>query len=105
MEKVLELDRTLEGEHPDLTVMFMLDWSSMRTAHSGREIYVWRVNNRESGGSYLTEIFLNYKGVLCGCCECAANNYITQCKHLNYCLIEYQRFEKKEDANDGTNSG
>lgn len=96
MEKVLKLDRTLEGEHPDLEVQFQLDWSAMRSAHSGREIFVWRVKNRESGGSYLTELFYNDRSVLCGVCECAANTFATQCKHLNHCLIEFKHFEKKE---------
>lgn len=104
MEKVLELDRTLEGEHPDLNVQFWLDWSAMRTARSGREVYVWRVKNRESGGNYLTEIFLNDDKVLCGCCECEANTFRVQCKHLNHCLIEYRKLETKEETNGETNS-
>ncbi len=95
MEKVLELDRSLAGEHPDLSVRFQLDWSAMRSAHSQREIYVWRVKNAESGGNYLSEIFLNDRGVLCGCCECAANTYGTQCKHLNHCLVAYKQLEKE----------
>lgn len=101
MERVLELDRSLEGEHPDLDVAFQKDWSAMRSAKSEREIHVWEVHNRESLGNYLTEIFYNDKGVLCGACNCAANNFGTQCKHLNHCLIEFKHFEKKEVANAG----
>jgi len=99
MERVLELDRSLEGEHPDLTVHFELDWSAMRSARSGREIFVWAVDNRESRGHYLTEIFYNDKGALCGCCTCLANSFAAQCKHLNHCLIEFKHFEKKEETN------
>lgn len=96
MERVLELDRSLEAEHSELDVRFLLDWSSMRSARSEREIYVWSVDNKETAGQYLTEIFVNYKGVLCGTCNCQAR---TQCKHLNHCLVEYNHFEKKEVAN------
>ncbi len=98
MERVLELDRSLEAEHPDLEVGFLLEWSAMRSVKSEREVFVWGVKNRVSGGNYQTEIFLNYNGVLCGVCQCDANNFATQCKHLNHCLVEYKHFERKKEV-------
>lgn len=60
------------------------DWSRMRSANAGREVFAYSVKSN-SGNTYETEIFVSDLGTICSFCSCPAR---VVCRHAKAVLYD-----------------
>lgn len=81
---VVQMDKTDSLPDEKLDLQYQADWSRMRSANAGREIFAYSVIS-DSGKLYETEVFVSDLGTICSYCSCPAR---VVCRHQKAVLAD-----------------
>lgn len=79
-----------EDAKPDekLDLQLQADWSQMRSAHAGRQVFAYAVIS-DSGKLYETEVFVSDLKTICGFCNCVGSELgKNKCRHVKAVLAD-----------------